>query len=74
MNKTTLHTQLLIATLAVSTLAAGATLGVAITRPAVLPPCAEEDSTNCFWDAGTSGNGIGTDFIDFNGQVYYPVK
>lgn len=25
-------------------------------------PCANEDSVNCFWDAGTSGNGGGHSF------------
>lgn len=28
-----------------------------------LRPCATEDSVNCYWDAQTMGNGIGTDFI-----------
>lgn len=37
----------------------------------VLPPCAEEDSQNCYWDASERGNGIGRDFIDINGQVIY---
>jgi hypothetical protein len=27
---------------------------------AYVTPCAEEDSTNCLWDAGVQGNGHGT--------------
>lgn len=35
--------------------------------------CPEEDSMeNCFWDASERGNGEGTDFIVFNGVVFYP--
>lgn len=26
-------------------------------------PCAEEDSVNCSWNAGESGNGVGHSFI-----------
>lgn len=29
----------------------------------ILPPCATEDSTNCYWDAQTQGNGQGTDLV-----------
>ena len=29
----------------------------------VLPACATEDSTWCYWDASTRGNGIGTSFV-----------
>lgn len=36
-----------------------------------LPPCATEDSTNCYWDADTMGNGEGLSFIDIDGTVYY---
>lgn len=28
-----------------------------------LPPCKTEDSTECFWDAQTMGNGTGQSFI-----------
>lgn len=38
---------------------------------AVLPPCQMEDSQNCYWDAGTSGNGAGHSFIDIAGTAYY---
>jgi hypothetical protein len=27
-----------------------------------LPPCAAEDSTNCYWDARTMGNGQGDSY------------
>lgn len=29
----------------------------------ILPPCATEDSTNCYWDASAQGNGQGHDFV-----------
>ena len=38
-----------------------------------LPPCPTEDSTNCYWDASTHGNGQGISFIDLKGDLYYPV-
>lgn len=28
-----------------------------------LPPCATEDSTGCYWDADTMGNGLGEDVV-----------
>lgn len=34
-----------------------------------LPPCAEEDSTNCFWDATAQGNGVGITFATY-GEHY----
>jgi hypothetical protein len=37
-----------------------------------LPACAEEDSTNCYWDAQSRGNGKGTSFVNLNGTTYYP--
>ncbi len=36
-----------------------------------VPACAEEDSTNCFWDAKVQGNGEGRSFLDIDGVVYY---
>ena len=36
-----------------------------------LPGCEDEDSTNCFWDAGERGNGIGHSFADVNGVALY---
>lgn len=38
---------------------------------ALTPSCATEDSTNCYWDANTQGNGQGRSFIDINGTAYY---
>lgn len=36
------------------------------------PSCATEDSTACFWDAATQGNGQGESFYtDANGTTYY---
>lgn len=29
-----------------------------------LPPCPEEDSTGCYWDAETRGNGLGRSVIN----------
>lgn len=37
----------------------------------VLPNCKEEDSRNCVWDAGKSGNGEGMTFIDYHGTAFY---
>lgn len=37
----------------------------------VLRPCPQEDSRNCYWDAGHRGNGIGHSFVDLNGTAYY---
>lgn len=31
-------------------------------------PCATEDSTWCYWDAQTRGNGQGQSFIAFGGR------
>ena len=28
-----------------------------------IPPCATEDSNNCYWDADTMGNGTGHDSV-----------
>lgn len=36
-----------------------------------LPPCAMEDSDNCYWDAATMGNGIGRSFIVVDDVVTY---
>jgi hypothetical protein len=29
-----------------------------------LPPCATEDSSHCYWDADTRGNGLGHDVVN----------
>lgn len=39
--------------------------------PEGLPSCAFEDSMDCVWDAGTSGNGSGRSFYDVGGTVHY---
>lgn len=36
-----------------------------------LPACVTESSTNCYWDATTSGNGLGRSFVDIDGIAYY---
>lgn len=33
----------------------------------ILPPCATEDSDNCFWDAQERGNRLGRSFVTVNG-------
>lgn len=39
---------------------------------AVTPACATEDSTGCFWDADSQGNGTGESFYtDDEGNTYY---
>ncbi len=38
---------------------------------APLPPCATEDSDNCYWDADTMGNGEGRSFTVRDGVVTY---
>lgn len=35
---------------------------------AILPSCAYEDSTNCYWDASDNG---GNSFVDIGGTAYY---
>ena len=38
----------------------------------LLPPCEEEDSPSCVWDAGQAGNGIGHSFYaDASNTVHY---
>jgi ABC-type glycerol-3-phosphate transport system permease component len=36
-----------------------------------LPPCAMEDSDNCYWDADEMGNGQGRSFITVEGVTIY---
>lgn len=45
-----------------------------VSTPALpeLPPCATEDSENCYWDAANHGDGQGTSFVRWNGVTYYP--
>lgn len=35
-----------------------------------IPPCPQEDSDNCYWDAAQRGNHVGTSFIRINGHDY----
>lgn len=37
--------------------------------PNSLPPCATEDSDNCYWDAQTQGNGVGQDSVVITGEA-----
>ena len=38
----------------------------------VYTPCEAEDSTFCYWDASTRGNGLGQSFINIGGvNVWY---
>lgn len=34
--------------------------------PLLIEPCETEDSTGCYWDADTMGNGTGVDVVNFN--------
>lgn len=36
-----------------------------------LPACEHEDSDNCYWNAETMGNGIGSSFTNVMGQLFY---
>jgi len=50
----------------VGALVLAAVLGVlvaAVPFLATLPPCATEDSVNCYWNATSQGNGEGESFI-----------
>lgn len=43
------------------------------TAPGTVPPCATEDSTDCYWNAAARGNGDGSSFIDVAGhRIYLP--
>lgn len=35
----------------------------------LLPACGSEDSTGCYWDATTHGNGTGTSFVAISDDV-----
>lgn len=38
----------------------------------VMPPCATEDSSACYWDASTRGNGLGQSYwVTADDQVRY---
>lgn len=36
-----------------------------------LQVCVTEDSDNCIWDASVQGDGTGSSFIAYRGEVYY---
>lgn len=46
-------------------------LGIALVaqqpRAGALYPCQSEDSTGCYWDGDTMGNGIGHDYVTVTG-------
>lgn len=37
----------------------------------LLRKCVYEDSARCYWDAGSSGNGVGKSFVSLRGRVFY---
>lgn len=45
------------------TLIGAALLAGSLAPTPALPPCPTEDSTGCYWDAATQGNGVGTSFV-----------
>lgn len=55
-------TSLLLMIAGASTASAPAPVLHGALRIAVSTPCPEEDSVNCYWDAGTAGNGRGHSF------------
>lgn len=36
-----------------------------------IQPCQYEDSSNCYWDAKTMGNGQGRSFVDIGGHPFH---
>ena len=36
-----------------------------------VPPCATEDSDDCYWDAPTMGNGHGRSFVVIDGHYFF---
>ena len=62
--------------LMVCALLSGWALGVLMAMPKLgtiqLTACQTEDSTNCYWDAGTRGNGTGVPFVTIDDVTYYP--
>lgn len=37
---------------------------------ATITACATEDSSDCYWDAASRGNGHGTSFVDIDGRLF----
>ena len=46
----------------------GGGIPASVNEDELLPPCATEDSTGCYWDAGTRGNGQGSDVVTLEGE------
>lgn len=37
----------------------------------VMPACADEAADNCYWDASSQGNRVGSSFLVINNNVFY---
>lgn len=62
--------------IAILCLTAGVASGIILAKPLdttiQLPPCATEDSGDCYWQADQSGNQIGASFVVIDGITYSP--
>ena len=47
------------------------TRGPLVSAVPILPPCASEDSDQCYWDAPNRGNGKGRSFYRLDGRTIY---
>lgn len=47
------------------------TRGPLVSAVPILPPCASEDSNQCYWDAPNRGNGKGRSFYRLDGRTIY---
>ncbi len=47
------------------------TRGPLVSAVPILPPCASEDSDQCYWDAPNRGNGKGRSFYRLDGRTTY---
>lgn len=64
MNKTRMTTAIIAATMSITTAAGATTTHSPLPLPKwMTTPCAQEDSYNCFWDAGSRGNHAGYSFF-----------
>lgn len=67
--------RLALAAAAAAVMMAGCATDTDTTDSLILEPCTTEDQeTSCYWDASEQGNGIGTDFVVIDGQVFYPER
>lgn len=41
---------------------------------AIFPACPEEDSTGCYWDGATRGNGAGISYIALTEDIQITLK